>query len=578
MEPTKDKGMDYDEELYERLEKTRSQLKNERDGKWLTPWKQLRDYIAPDAGRWDEEQPNEGKRRDQKIWNSTATFSSDVLAAGMQSGMTSPARPWFELAAPDPELNQYAPVQNWLWYAQNAMREIFIRSNLYNVLPTCYWEQGIFGTGVIAAIPDEQDLIRFYSFTVGSYYLATSSRQIVDTLYRDFNMTPRQMVQQFGYENLSETVKNLLQSNSECWIKVCHAIEPNDKRIPGKVDNRNMPFRSVYWEMAGDRRSFLKVSGFKKFPVMAPRWKVNGESVYGKGPGSVCIGETKALQTMELRKAELLDKGVRPPMAAPASLKNTRVSTVPGDVTWVPDSQIGAKLAPIYQVDPNWLGQLRGEIQASEERIKVAFYEDLFLMISNMDDVRTATEIASRKEEKMLMLGPVLERQNDELLDPLIDIAFQAMLDQSIPRWQGLLPGKPILPPPPQELQGMDLSVEYISILAQAQKALGVSAIERSVAFTGQMSQMFPQSGAADLLDVDQAQREYYGALGTPPTIMRSPEAVQQIRQAQADAMAQQQQQQAAAAAIEGAKQLSETDTSGENGLTQLAAQVQGNG
>lgn len=561
------------QDLRDQLENKRGMLYTERTKSWDENWKTLRDNIDPDTGQFPDEEVNSGSRADQKIINNTATTAAGVLAAGMQSGMTSPARPWFTLSAPDPDLNEFAPVKNWLWYCQRRMHEVFMRSNLYNVLPTVYGEQGVFGTGVIAAIPDDRTLIRFYNFTIGSYYLATSNRALVDTLYRDMKMTPRQMAQMFGKDKLSVTVKSLLDTNSECWVDVCHAIEPNDTREPGRMDNKNMPYRSVYWEKASPRNEVLRSSGFKKFPVMAPRWKVKGESVYGKGPGSACIGEVLALQLMERRKAELLDKGVRPPMTAPASMRGSRVSIVPGDVTWVPDSQVGAKFAPAYQVDSQWMGQLRGEIQAGEERIKTTFFEDLFLMISNLDDVRTATEIATRKEEKMLMLGPVLERQNDELLDPLIDIAFQAMLDQSVPRWQGLLPGKPILPPPPQELGNMDLSVEYVSILAQAQKALGVAAIERALAFTGNIAASFPT--AADNLNVDAMVREYFESVGVPPTLLNSEDQVAQIRDQRMQAQQQAQQQQQMEQLINGAKLLSETDTSGQNGLTQLASQAE---
>ncbi|MBP3863830.1 MAG: phage tail protein, partial [Pseudomonas sp.] len=181
--------------LRERLENKHSELRLEREKSWDPQWKVLRDNIDPDTGRFPGEEVNNGARKDQRIINNTATVSKGVLGAGMQSGMTSPARPWFELAAPDPQMNEYAPVKNWLWYSQNAMREVFIRSNLYNVLPSCYEEQGVFGTAVIAAIPDEKTLVRFYNFTIGSYYLATSNRALVDTLYREFSMTARQMAQ-----------------------------------------------------------------------------------------------------------------------------------------------------------------------------------------------------------------------------------------------------------------------------------------------------------------------------------------------------------------------------------------------
>lgn len=554
--------------LREHLDTRLVQLRNERDKSWLPLWQEQADYLAPDKGRWNSTDVNEGKRRDQKIINGSGRAAAKILASGMFSGMTSPSRPWFKLATPDVGMMEFGPVKTWLHQAEQAMQDVFARSNLYNVLPTLYGELGVFGTGAIAVMPDQQEFLRCYSFPAGSYMAATSARQQVDTLYREFKMTARQMAQQFGESAMSGTARSVLANNPDSWIEVCHAIEPNDDRQPGRPDNRNMAMRSVYWEKGGDRDQVLRSSGFNAPPHMVPRWDVNGEDVYGYGPGSVAIGDAKALQLFERRKAELLEKGVRPPMGAPASLRGQRASILPGDITYLDNSNVGQKFEPLYIVDPTWLTALRGEIEACERRIDGAFFVDLFLMISQMDDVRTATEIAARKEEKMLMLGPVLERMNDELLDPLIDRAFQMMLEQSVPRWSGLLPGSPMLPPPPQELAGMDLKIEYVSILAQAQKTLGVAGIERTVSFAGNLAGIYPE--VVDKVDFDQAIDEYAAMLGVPPTIIRPDDTVAQIRQSRAEAAQQQQAMEQMGQAIQGAKLLSETDTGGDNALTAL--------
>jgi hypothetical protein len=557
--------------LRQQLDRRLSQLKNERDKGWLPLWRDISDHIAPDMGRWNTSDVNEGKRRDQLIINSTGRSALKVLASGMFSGMTSPSRPWFKLATPDAALMEFGPVKTWLHQAELAMQDVFARSNLYNVLPTLYAEQGAFGIGAIACMPDDDEFIRFYNFTAGSYMAATSARQQVDTLYREFKMTARQMEQQFGKEALSSTVQTLLSTNPDAWVDVCHAVEPNDKRIATRDDSRNMPIRSVYWEKGGDQDKMLRESGFKSSPIMVPRWDVNGENVYGSGPGSVALGDTKALQLMEKRKAQMLEKGVNPPMGAPGSLRGQRASILPGDITYVDQNAVGQGFAPLYQIDASWYGALRAEIMAHEERINTAFFVDLFLMISSMDDVRTATEIAARKEEKMLMLGPVLERMNDELLDPLIDRVFSLMMEQSAPRWAGLLPGNPMLPPPPKELAGMDLNVEYVSILAQAQKALGVSGIERAIGFAGNLAGIQPD--IIDKIDFDQAVDEYTAMLGVPPTIVRSDQDVAQMRQSRAQAQQQQAAMEQMSEGIQGAKLLSETDVSGDNALTALVGQ-----
>jgi hypothetical protein len=557
--------------LRQQLDRRLAQLKNERDRGWFPLWREISDHIAPDMGRWNSSDANEGKRRDQLIINSTGRSSLKVLASGMFSGMTSPSRPWFKLATPDAALMEFGPVKSWLHQAEKVMGDVFARSNLYNVLPTLYGEEGAFGIGAIACMPDDDEFVRFYNFTAGSYMAATSARQQVDTLYREFRMTARQMAQQFGKDALSNTVRTMLDNNPDSWVDVCHAVEPNEERDQSRAGNKNMPIRSVYWEKNGDADKVLRQSGFNSSPIMVPRWDVNGENVYGTGPGAVALGDTKALQLMEKRKAQMLEKLVNPPMGAPASLRGQRASILPGDITYLDTTNIGQQFAPLYQIDAGGYSALRSEIMAHEERIETAFFVDLFLMISSMDDVRTATEIAARKEEKMLMLGPVLERMNDELLDPLIDRVFGMMIEQSTPRWAGLLPGNPMLPPPPKELAGMDLNVEYVSILAQAQKALGVAGIERAIGFAGNLAGIQPD--IVDKIDFDQAVDEYTAMLGVPPTIIRSDEAVAALRQQRAEAQQQQAAMEQMSAGIQGAKLLSETNVTDPSALTALVGQ-----
>lgn len=555
--------------LRDRLDKRMSALRNERDKSWTDTWRDLADYIEPDMGRWWNSETNEGHRRDQNIINAKPRSALKALAAGMHSGMTSQNRPWFKLGVPDLSMMEYGPVKTWLHQVEQAMQGVFARSNVYHALPRLYAETGLFGIGAIAVMPDDEKFMRVANFTVGSYMVATSDRQQVDTLYREFKMTARQMAQQFGRDSLSGTVRTLLDNNPEAWVEVCHAIEPNDGRIEGAQDNKNMPWRSVYWEKGGDKDKILRQSGFKKAPMMVPRWEVNGENVYGTGPGSVAIGDVRALQLMERRKAEMLEKAVKPPMGAPSSMKGQPMSILPGHVTFYNMQQQGQQFAPLYEINPSWYSALRAEIEAHEQRIDTAFFVDLFLMISSMDDVRTATEIAERKEEKMLMLGPVVERFNDELLDQLIDRTFDLMLEQSTPRWIGLLPGAPLIPPPPEELAGIDLRVEYVSILAQAQKALGVTSIERTLGFAGNLAGISPE--VLDKLDLDQAVDEYAAMVGVPPTIIRSDDQVAQIREQRAAAAQQQMAMEQMGQAIQGAKLLSETNVSDPNALTAVA-------
>ncbi len=551
------------ETLKEQLTKQLAQLEQERTT-FEPHWRELSDFIIPRGSRFLTSEANRGDRRNNKIVDPTATMANRTLSSGMMSGITSPARPWFKLATPDPEMMDYGPVKLWLETVQNRMNDMFNKSNLYQSLPIIYSSLGTFGTGALAVLEDDEDVIRTMPFPVGSYYIANSPRLSVDTCFRKFSMTVRQLVREFGLNNVSSSTKSAFENGTyEKWVDVVHAVYPNMNRETGKMNAKNKAFRSVYFEVGGDNDKVLRESGYDEFPVMAPRWEVNGEDVYGSScPGMIALGQVKALQLEQRRKAQQIDKQTNPPMIGPTSLKTQRVSLLPGDITYV-DQVTGAEgLRPAYMVNPN-LGDLLGDIQDTRQLINSAYFVDLFMMLQNVNTRSMPVEaVIEMKEEKLLMLGPVLERLNDEFLDPLIDRAFSMMARKNM------------LPPPPDVMQGMPLRIEYISVMAQAQKAIGLSSLERFVGFVGNLASAKPE--ALDKLDVDQAIDNYAVMSGVSPTVVVPQEQAQQTRNDRA-----QQQQQAMAlqtgmAAVQGAKTLSEAKTADPNLLTALAGAAGG--
>jgi hypothetical protein len=311
----------------------------------------------------------------------------------------------------------------------------------------------------------------------------------------------------------------------------------------------------------------LRQSGFDEFPAMAPRWDVTGEDIYGTDcPGMTSLGDVKALQIEEKRKAQAIDKMSNPPLSGPATLRNVPVSSLPGGLT-IYDQGERQALAPVYQVDPR-IQELMLDIQRTEQRIERAFYADLFLMLS-MSDRRqiTAREVEERHEEKLLMLGPVLERLHNELLDPLIDRTFAVMLRASTDgngRWLD----RAVIPEPPQELRGVDLKVEYISILAQAQKAVGTVGIERIAGFVGGIAALNPE--VVDKLDLDQMVDDYGELTGVSPKLVRPDDDVVARRAQRAKQLAAQQAIAQAQPMAETAKTLTEAKPDGEDMLSQL--------
>lgn len=534
---------------------------------WLSHWREIADYIQPRRARFQTTDRNRGEKMNDNIINGTPSFSSRVLASGMMAGITSPARPWFRLTTPDASLAEFGAVRQWLYLCEERIRLALQKSNFYNALHSAYGDLGDFGTTSVVMEEDYEDGLRCYTLPIGQYCLANSARLRIDTLYRKISMTVAQVVERFGLDVCSQFVKNQYKNGSvDAWVDVHHIIEPNRKAQPGKAGYKAMPWKSCWFEASngeGAMDKFLRESGFEEFPVLAPRWQVAGEDVYGSSPGMEALGDARALQLYEKRKAEAVEKIVRPPMGAPSSLRNQHVSLVPGDTTFFDALSPAQRFAPVMEVPPVAVQIIDQSIREHELRIQRAYYADVWLSMLQSDKGQmTAREVAERHEEKMLQLGPVTERLQDELLDPAIDRAF------------GILLRNGQIPPPPEELQGSDLRVEYVSIMAQAQRLLGISAIERTAAFVGNLAAVVPS--VVDKLNTDQMVDEYGLATGIPPELVRSDEEVAAIREARAKQQQQAAQMEQAGAMVQGAKTLSETDMDGDNALRRLVDNLGG--
>ena len=511
----------------------KSALWKERSS-WITHWREISENQQPRSGRFVVTDRNRGDKRANKILDNTAVFGARTLAAGLMSGITSPARPWFRLEIRDKDLMESDAVKTWLHKTAELLRAIFASSNTYRALHTIYEELGLFGTAASIVLPDFDNVIHNHPLTVGEYALATNHKGEVDTLCREFQMTVAQMVEQFGRENCSTTVQDLFAKGAyDSWVDVVHMIEPRRGRDTTKRDNKNMRFSSIYLEPGQDNAAdkYLSESGFERFPVLAPRWVVTGNDVYGTSPGMECLGDVKQLQHQQLRKGQAIDYQVNPPLQVPTKYKEATKARLPGGVFYVDSMGQGGGVRSAFDVNLN-LQHLGLDIADVRERIRSAYYADLFLMMQG--DTRsgiTATEVAERHEEKLLMLGPVLERLHNELLGPLIDTTFD-MAERA-----------GILPDAPPELEGMELNVEFISVLAQAQRAVATQGMDRLIGTVGGLAQLKPD--VLDKIDFDQVVDDLGGALGVNPKIIVPDNVVAALREQRAHAA---QAQQAAAA------------------------------
>lgn len=559
-----------------RYEALRTSLKAERSS-FEAHWRELANLVKPRRARFQTTERNKGDRRSQHIITSHATRAHRTLVAGLMSGITSPSRPWFRLTTPNPDLAEQQGVKMWLHQVTQRMSTVFTRSNVYNVLPTMYGDLGLFSTAAAVVVDDEETVIRLHPFPIGTYYLGNDHKGRVRVFVREFRLTPRQLVEQFGrpgpggaldISHLSEGVQRAYRDargdSEQASVDVVHIVAPNDGYQAGRLGIAGKAFRSCYYEASRGKQSdkaddvFLLEEGFDAFPVLAPRWEVGEGDVYGTdGPGMTALPDVKQLTVMRKTGLKAAERMANPPLIAPAGLQHRALSALPGEVTYY-DETAHSQVRSMYDVrfDLQHMQVYEADVIQS---IKSAFFEDLFLMLDHALSERsqiTATEIMERRNEKLLVLGPVLERLNEDLLNPLIDLTFAAMLRRGL------------IPEPPPELEGEDLRVEYLSMTAQAQQGAALAGIERTALFVGQLAAVAPE--AVDKIDIEQTVDEYALATGVPPRMIRSDDDVATMRQARAEAAQQQQVAEQAAMAAKAARDLGGASTAPDTALGAL--------
>jgi Bacteriophage head to tail connecting protein len=511
-----------------------SALQLERSS-YMPHWQELSQYFQPRMGKFLGSDPNRGGKKHNSIIDNTGTRSSRVLASGLMAGMTSPARPWFRVETSDPDLMEAAPVKLWCDKVTKIMRMIFSQSNIYRALHSNYEELGLFGTSSSILMPNFDNVMHAYPMTAGEYAIAMDAQGRVNTHYRQFAMSAGNMVDEFGLDVVSTPVKGAYdRGNYDSMFEVLHVIEPRKQFDPRSPTNKNMPIASCYLELGAQNQEgkFLRESGFKRFNAVVARWGGLLTDTYGSSPGMDALGDVKQLQHDQLRKSQGVDYMVQPSLQVPTQYKGAEKSKLPGGVFYVDSTAGNQGVKSAFEVQLN-LQHMLADIQDIRSRVKETFYEDLFLMLAN--DTRsgvTAREIVERHEEKLLMLGPVLERLHNELLKPLIDITFDQMVTAGL------------VPTPPQELQGSDLNVQFVSVLAQAQRSVGLQGIDRMIGTITALQTLKP--GASDKFDADQAVDVYADLLGVDPQLIVADDKVALVRQ---DRAKQQAQQQAMAAA-----------------------------
>ncbi len=439
-------------------------------------WQELADHFMPRSVKFLAKNVNKAPVKNKKIKDSTPLKCVRNFSSGMMSGATNPATNWFRVKIRNYDVKSDYQVRLWCYQVEDIFRDIFNFSNFYQNLPPAYKQLGVFALSAMALEGDIDTIMRTKLLPIGSYRYAKDDRGVVDTMCRVYMETAKNLYNKFGEENVSNAISQSVKNKRfEDMYEVVHFVEPNAEYNPDSVWAKNKKFISVYYETGGDNDKFLSISGFDKFPYIVFEAEVNGEDVYPtESCGINALPDVKQLMSMVVDKGKAIKKIVSPTYKGPAALKNKKMIDAPA--AFVEEDQNGRGLSAVYEVNPQIL-EIRQDIAELKQSVSELFFNDLFAMILNTANrSRTATEVDELKEEKMALLSPLLEQVHGGLKQVMAWVFGECM-------------EKRIIPEPPPQIQGGQIEIEFVSMLAQAQKVQKIASMERFTTFTINLAQ-----------------------------------------------------------------------------------------
>ena len=429
---------------------------------------ELADYFSPRSVQFIARNTRKPIVKNRKIIDSTPLIAIRNFSSGMMSGATSPCYRWFKTTFSNANVNNDYYLKEWCAKQEELTRQVLYSSNFYQCLPEIYKQLGIFGFSAISLENDFDTIVNFKVLPIGSFYYAKNSKGKIDTFCRTYMETAKNIAEKF--KSCPNEIKEMAINNPLKQYELIHFVEENKFYKKERLLSKFSKYVSAV--VLSGKNEFLSLKGYSKFPYVVFESACSADCDYPlDSPGINALADVKQLMTMVKEYAKAVKKIVSPAYKGPASLKNKKLADIPG--AFIEEDENGRGISPIYEVNPKIL-ELKQEKDELKEIIKEHFYNDLFAMIlSTSNTTRTATEVNELKEEKMVLLSPLLEQIHSALRQILYWI-----YDEEIKI--GLIK-KP-------NLKSYQFKIEFVSSLAQAQKVTNISSMERFTTFVSNIA------------------------------------------------------------------------------------------
>lgn len=474
----------------------------------------------------DYRQP--GIERGEDMYDVTANTALFRLAAAMESMLTPRGATWHRIRMVDPYLMRKRAVQTWCddvnavlfhyRYSQAA--------NFQSQQHDAYVSMGAFGTGSLFV--DQlrgpgQTGLRYRNLHLGECYYAENHQGVIDSLYRRYRMTLRQVAQRFGADKLPEKLQGIFDKKPNEEVFVMHCVKPREDYDPRRLDGKGMRYGSYYF--LDEEKTLLEESGYRTFPAPTARYLTAPGEVYGRSPAMMVLPAIKVLNAEKKTMLKAAHRAADPVLLVHDDGVLNGFTLKPGSLN---AGAVNADGRPLVHALP--VGDTRiGKEAMDDERVGIndAFLVSLFQILVDQPQM-TATEVLERAREKGALLSPTMGRVQSEMHGALIAREYDVL------KAQGLIP-----PPPPEIVEARaEWKVEFDAPLNRAMKAEEGAGLQRSVQFAMEVAQAMQDPSTLDVFDFDTALPELADINSVPYRWMADPATVAAKRKQRQNAQA----------------------------------------
>lgn len=498
-----------------------NQLRGNR-GNWESHWEEIAERVLPRHIGFNGAR-SDGEKKTQKVFDSKPMVALERFAAVMDSMLTPRAQKWHNLKTTDEALNRDFAVQDWFYRVNNILYSARYspKANFAGQNFERWMSVGAFGTGSLFTDFEPGSGFRYRCVNLKDTYFLENHQGVIDTVFRSLKYTARQIVQRWGKENLPEKVLKAYEDPKRQNEKfdILHYVAPRADFDPTRADARGKPYMSMYVCLS-EKVVLGKPGGYTSFPYSISRYVTAPDEVYGRSPAMAALPDIKMLNEMAKTDIRAVHKLIDPPILlhddGVLGGGATTVNMRPGGLNVGGVNRNGqAMIQPFHtgaRVDIN-----EQKMDQRRAAIDDAFLVTLFQILVETPRM-TATEALIRAQEKGMLLTPTMGRQQSESLGPLIE------------RELDLLAFHKVIPPMPDVLieAGGEYEIVYDSPMSRMQRAEELVGVQRTMELLAPFAQIDPT--VLDIFDRDELARLTAEVSGVPTPVLRSPEALQEIR------------------------------------------------